>query len=239
MNTININKHDLKTIMEYEYEYYFENFIFNDFKVVVKRDDYKVVYLVHINKDITKMTQTIIYNGLQTSMKLTFKDEGENINLIEVSGKTMEAQIKLVNQTTDEEAKEKIKNSIINGLNAELAFITQLRQYIMNESYKRSKVTKISSKKANPIIEDSMTHKVKKNKKDDGVVFLLSDVINYVSCNRSGHTYMCPCWTVRGHFRHYKNGIVKWIDSFEKGKQRGKGKPTKDKIYSVSVKESI
>ncbi len=35
------------------------------------------------------------------------------------------------------------------------------------------------------------------------------------------HEIACPCWSVRGHYRHYKSGKVVFIESYEKGKSRG------------------
>lgn len=34
----------------------------------------------------------------------------------------------------------------------------------------------------------------------------------------------CPCWGVRGHFRHYRNGKVVFIEPFVKGKEKDKYK---------------
>lgn len=43
----------------------------------------------------------------------------------------------------------------------------------------------------------------------------------------------CPCWDVRGFYRHYKNGNVVWINSFQKGKDRNKGL-SNDRTYNAS-----
>ena len=56
---------------------------------------------------------------------------------------------------------------------------------------------------------------------------------NGLTIAKSGNRAItCPCWSVRGHYRHYKNGNVIFVKSYEKGKEKGKVKP-KDKIYTI------
>lgn len=45
----------------------------------------------------------------------------------------------------------------------------------------------------------------------------------------------CPCWGVRGHYRHYKSGKVVFIEAYQKGKDRSRYTP---KEYMVFQKES-
>lgn len=42
----------------------------------------------------------------------------------------------------------------------------------------------------------------------------------------------CPVWSVRGHYRHYKNGKVVFVNSYNKGKNRDKEEP-ETKIYKI------
>ena len=74
---------------------------------------------------------------------------------------------------------------------------------------------------------DKLEQKQRENK-----VYLLNDLINtYYVHNESKHNEItCPCWEVRGFYRHYKSGKVIWVDSFKKGKQRDKVEP-KPKTY--------
>jgi hypothetical protein len=46
------------------------------------------------------------------------------------------------------------------------------------------------------------------------------------------HKITCPCWSVRGHYRHYKSGKVVFVRSYEKGKDKGNSKAV-DKTYIV------
>lgn len=65
-------------------------------------------------------------------------------------------------------------------------------------------------------------------------IYLFSDILKYVSDTYvpegQHHSIQCPCWEVRGHYRHYKSGKVVFIPSYRKGKQRDTAKP-KDKEY--------
>ena len=45
-------------------------------------------------------------------------------------------------------------------------------------------------------------------------------VKNWKSQARKKAEYTCPCWGVRGHFRHYKNGKVIFIEPHLKGKDK-------------------
>nr|DAX73104.1 MAG TPA: hypothetical protein [Caudoviricetes sp.] len=69
-------------------------------------------------------------------------------------------------------------------------------------------------------------------------IYLLDEIVDYVNENgltiaKSGNrTITCPCWDVRGHYRHYKSGKVVFIKNYEKGKEKGKVKP-KDKTYTI------
>ena len=68
-------------------------------------------------------------------------------------------------------------------------------------------------------------------------IYLLDEIVDYVNENGltilpGKHIINCPCWNVRGHYRHYKSGKVVFIKNYEKGKEKGKVKP-KDKTYTI------
>lgn len=75
--------------------------------------------------------------------------------------------------------------------------------------------------------------KTKKRKKLSDV-YLWDDLVIYMATTlpeeKLKRSYKCPVWDVRGFYRHYKNGKVKWINSFQKGRDRNKGKAA-DKTY--------
>ena len=79
----------------------------------------------------------------------------------------------------------------------------------------------------------------KRNKMQD--IYLLEDTIAYMATTlpeeKLKRHMNCPVWDVRGFYRHYKNGMVKWINGFQKGRDRNKGKETTDRTYIAGRKE--
>lgn len=82
------------------------------------------------------------------------------------------------------------------------------------------------------------TQKVESKRNRENKIYLLDEIVDYVNENgltiaKSGNRAItCPCWDVRGHYRHYKSGKVVFIKNYEKGKEKGKVKP-KDKTYTI------
>ena len=66
-------------------------------------------------------------------------------------------------------------------------------------------------------------------------VFLLDDIVEYISDNyiesKEHHEIQCPCWEVRGHYRHYKNGNVVFVSAYKKGKNRLSAEPKPKEYY--------
>lgn len=91
--------------------------------------------------------------------------------------------------------------------------------YIMNYPRER-KQTRVSSHKYSREYRLS----TKQNR-----IYLFSDILKYVSDTYvpegQHHNIQCPCWEVRGHYRHYKNGHVVFIRSYKKGKQKDTAQP--------------
>lgn len=63
-------------------------------------------------------------------------------------------------------------------------------------------------------------------------IFLFDDIIKYVDdigmsarAENQKNRINCPCWSVRGHYRHYKSGKVVFVKSYKKGKERGTKEP--------------
>lgn len=104
--------------------------------------------------------------------------------------------------------------------------------YIMSSNRKRLYKEKTINKR----------HKSEKdinsNQQLNDKIYLLDDLIEYVDKNRlnknedSGHEIQCPCWSVRGHYRHYKSGKTIFIKNYLKGKEKD-GKKPKYKEYIV------
>lgn len=66
-------------------------------------------------------------------------------------------------------------------------------------------------------------------------IYLLEDIVEYISDNYIGnkdhYEIQCPCWEVRGHYRHYKNGKVVFVKAFKKGKDRLSSEPKSRDYY--------
>lgn len=97
--------------------------------------------------------------------------------------------------------------------------------YIMN--YPRSrKQTRISSHKYSREYRLS----TRQNR-----IYLFSDILKYVSdtyiAEGQHHNIQCPCWDVRGHYRHYKSGKVIFVPAYKKGKQRDNAEPKPKEYY--------
>lgn len=82
------------------------------------------------------------------------------------------------------------------------------------------------------------TKKVESKRNRENKIYLLDEIVDYVNENgltitkSENRAITCPCWEVRGHYRHYKSGKVVFIKNYEKGKEKGKVKP-KDKTYTI------
>lgn len=76
------------------------------------------------------------------------------------------------------------------------------------------------------------------NKGKSRKVYLLDEIVKYVNDNglavssNETHKINCPCWSVRGHYRHYKSGKVVFINNYKKGIEKDKAEP-KNKTYYV------
>ena len=108
--------------------------------------------------------------------------------------------------------------------------ILKLKQYIMNKSYERTVVQREARVDDGGIVAGK---KATSNNAAKTTQFLLDDIIEYVSRSGHNHKYICECWGVRGHFRHYKDGKVTWISAYEKGKKRNVGNRIDNKIYAI------
>lgn len=66
-------------------------------------------------------------------------------------------------------------------------------------------------------------------------VYLMDDLYIYAKDKddqeREHHEMLCPCWEVRGHYRHYKSGKVVFIKAFKKGKEKDKVSPKNREYY--------
>lgn len=118
-------------------------------------------------------------------------------------------------------------------IGAELKLILWYCRYIMTAKRERIKRPKLPS-----VEQEGKKAETESRKHLDKKYFLLEEIIEYVnekgekvSPNKTGRTMMCDCWSVRGHYRHYKNGKIVFIKSYLKGKKRNSKTPNTKKYY--------
>ena len=100
-------------------------------------------------------------------------------------------------------------------INRPTVFHTQL--------YRRSSPKKSGSKNSNRV-------KVVK------IITLIPDSLEPKQPESSGHTYVCPCWGVIGHWRTYKKtGRRVWIEPYTKGKQRNTNSISTPRQYELVI----
>lgn len=239
MNTIMICEKDLDTIVNYECARYFDCFVFNEFRIIVKQEDYKTVYKIRVNGDINEVVYRMIKDGEFYDCEFSYREneewnkkegkieyikepKGELVNRFKPSILDMDNNSSM---DTDE------INTIINKkFMAIVRFICMIKQYIMNKSYEREMV----QKEVKSVVKSVSKSKGKANEnKNQNEIFLLDDIIEYVTRSGRHHTYSCEAWGVRGHFRHYKSGKVVWISEYEKGTKRNTGFKTTSKTYII------
>ena len=227
MMKIMITENDIRRISEYKCEKYFSDFIFDEFELITKYDDYKTIIKVDKNNNVNyRLIKRINYIDYQFS----FIEDEEYIVCLDSNGKTIGAFHYIEDGISEMLREHNDTNAIQHKLILHIAStIRMVKQYIMNESYKRVTIQKVSN-------VSKSTCKCEKKAHANGkktVTYLLNDIVNYVSSNDRSMIYTCECWTVRGHFRHYKNGKVVWVSAYEKGSKRNTGLIHNDRVYSI------
>lgn len=107
--------------------------------------------------------------------------------------------------------------------------------YIMTTLRKREKIEKF---KLPNEVRENVNIENKKKPSVEHKIYLLDEIIDYATeevhtlHSSATHKINCPCWSVRGHFRHYKSGKVIFVKDYKKGKKRDKMKPI-DKTYII------
>jgi hypothetical protein len=229
MNTIIINEKDLKKIYDYEGTHHFENFIFNDFRIVIKFSYYKAVYRIHKEKNIYEVEYRTISGEAIKECKCKFEETEEGMRFIDhPNGSLVEAKIGFLIDQDETLTNEEILKETMDLFANHMYFICILEQYIMNKSYERKAIQKESF-----CIKPNRSNGKKKGSKKKITQFLLNDIVEYISHSGSKHDITCECWVVRGHFRHYKTGYITWISSYEKGKARNTNKKLNDNVYKI------
>lgn len=233
MNSIIINDEKYDELVKYKGSRFFGFFIFDEVRIILKSDEMKRVYKIKINGDITEVLYRVIKNGMFNDCRFSFKETEEGCEIIEKpNGELVEKFVSGMLSITDKYSysDERIVKNIVRIFNTEMHFVSGVKQYIMNKSYERAIIQRESRTSK---FSTSKNYNKKNRSSNNDVQFLLSDIIEYVVHSNCHHIITCEAWNVRGHFRHYKNGKVVWIPSYEKGKKRNTGMCVGNKVYTV------
>ena len=207
------NKHDMDIIQE------FEDFIFDEFVLVIEgyeRFEPMNLYVSWI-KDICSISFYHFFENTRTNERLR-----TNEYLYSPQGTFWDGSQRVLFKTTSEEPFADNESDYFCGMAKMILFYMG---YIMNYPRKRRQERIISHKY-------SKEHRISTSKNK---IYLFDDILKYVSDNYipegGHHDIQCPCWEVRGHYRHYKNGNVVFIKSYKKGKQKDTATPKSKEYY--------
>lgn len=223
MNTIIIDENMTDFIFDNNYDWHnpptVNNFCFDKFKILIPR--WKVKCIVEL-KNGTKEGKSKSYYGVPGKTDNLWW----NLETHEYfqNGKRIIDYNEIDNPAFDEQELYSFFSGIEN--------ILIPCHYIMTA--KRDRITISKSENSIAISRKSTLRNENKPKK----VYLLDEIIEYVNDNgisissSVAHEINCPCWSVRGHYRHYKSGKVVFVKNYLKGKKRDTEQP-KPKEYFV------
>lgn len=222
MNTIIFGEFREKKIYEDIYSAY-PNFLFDEFKLVFEDEFYGKI------ETIVKICEPTIENG--ENDYLEYPHYRGIVRLIDYSDKYHETDTYEMEYYSDDGLD--FVYVCCGGDNYDRGYAVDIiMREILSLIDKRERVQK-NIKSAKFIRKNEI---LPKKQVPNNKIFLLNDICEYFYMGenqKSGnHTITCPCWGVRGHYRHYKNGNVVFVKSYEKGKEKGKTKP-KNKVYTI------
>lgn len=120
-----------------------------------------------------------------------------------------------------------------------------LEQFIFESTMLYLMILYMSEKPEYFQIDDMSRQQIKKseNSKDRKANCKYTKIVkNYFvskeKANKSHNEIQCPVWSVRGHYRHYKNGNVIFINEYRKGKER-KEKEPQTKVYKLGKNKEM
>lgn len=206
-----------------------DEFIFEKYELYKNIDGDRV--WIRVNKKERIVSVSVEHDGMRKFMLRFGVDRTEDENILACNriceGPLFENLAKDKSTTAKEAAKK-----LSDFAKYYLATIYIAESYIMSKQKSRKvKYEEIDDVEFKPV---SNVKKRKRNKKreDKPIVIDFDDIISGRILRGREHIIRCGKWLVRGHYRHYKSGKIVFIKSFEKGKNRNKGKNL-DKTYII------
>lgn len=86
--------------------------------------------------------------------------------------------------------------------------------YLVESSLNKKKEITLKEKP-----KETVREATKENSNNSGVVYVSNKVYHYEEHGKRHNQRHTESWSVRGHWRHYKNGKTIFIESFDKGKR--------------------
>lgn len=116
------------------------------------------------------------------------------------------------------------------------SFIVCILIYIIMKGEERRRIYKDIFPHATDEFRTEAFKKVYKDRE----CFLLNDIVEFVTDHptRKSIQYLKDVWGVRGHLRHYQNGVVVFIKPYKKGRMRDTKEP-ESKTYLLEKNEPI
>lgn len=215
MNTIIVDYAKVRPYFNHGTE---KDFVFDNFKLYINSSIYKQLrYKIKLSDGVVKgEARRIDDNGNEIVLRWVLSD-----------GEYKNSYIKAVCFINGHPAEEEYNNVVLD----EVRHLTALLDGIMSVPRKKE-TKKVVGRNGNPKTENKDYHYKPKT------VFLLDDIVEYINENgmsrtrHTGNVMKCPCWGVRGHYRHYKSGKVVFVKEYKKGKERANTEP-KSKTYTI------
>lgn len=237
MITLKITEEQLKTIYDwYEKNYgettpvgWNEEFIFEKYELETMAKGDKS--WIKVDKKTKTLSISLTHNGIR---KFTFRFgvdrvEDEKVMLSEVCEGPLFENILSNKNISSDEAVKVLQETVA----FHLGMVYVIETYIMSKQKDRKiKYVEIDEHEVKTHNSNGKKRKRIKKREDKPVVINFDDIVSGHIMKGHKHEIRCAKWPVRGHYRHYKSGKVIFVKSFEKGKDRNKGKNV-DKTYII------
>lgn len=112
-----------------------------------------------------------------------------------------------------------------------LFFVVQHYLKRLPEAWIKKKVEKKLSEKEVSELKKAGKKRVRKVKLINHYTFSVDELERRAKEHDKSKVFLCPCWGVRGHQRHLKNGKVVWIHAYRKGAKRNEENVYESKTY--------
>lgn len=185
----------------------------------------------------TEKTFPIDENGnlLMEDSLLCLSFENSTTDVLKSRGYTEEFISRYLRENTDIDSTRSDLDEIILNFMTVFGAVNYLLQHPEEKDIKRRQKSSKSSKEFSPGVKTpaAVSNSEPKIVNLNGLSIRVSTnkVVNALRSKKIVRS--ADCWSVRGHYRHYKNGKTVFIKSYEKGKNRNSGAHTRNTYYKI------